>query len=85
VYQLWNTKNEDEKEKYRDMDFIEKLINSRIEKTKAESKGIIQSSAANQKHSRSVVSDWVRKAMIDVRYGALLAMPQLKADKTAFS
>jgi hypothetical protein len=62
-------KDQGEKDRYRDMDFIEQLVDGSIEKSKSESKGIIQSS--NQKESRSVVSEWVRKAMIDVRQRGL--------------
>jgi hypothetical protein len=62
-------KDQGEKDRYRDMDFIEQLVDGSIEKSKSESKGIIQLS--NQKESRSVVSEWVRKAMIDVRQRGL--------------
>jgi hypothetical protein len=62
-------KDQGEKDRYRDMDFIKQLVDGRIEKSKSESKGIIQLS--NQKESRSVVSEWVRKAMIDVRQRGL--------------
>ncbi|PLW40716.1 hypothetical protein PCASD_09326 [Puccinia coronata f. sp. avenae] len=67
VYQLWSEKDQDEKERYHDMAFIKQLVDGQIQKKKAESKGIIQSSTADQKQSRSVVSEWVRKAMIDLK------------------
>jgi hypothetical protein len=51
------------------MDFIEQLVDGRIEKAKSETKGIVQSS--NQKQSRSIVSEWIRKTMIDVRQRGL--------------
>ncbi|PLW31250.1 hypothetical protein PCASD_18066 [Puccinia coronata f. sp. avenae] len=63
VYELWDTKDQDEKDRYRKMDFIKQLVDGRIEKAKSETKGIVQSS--NQKQSRSIVSEWIRKTMID--------------------
>ncbi|PLW36805.1 hypothetical protein PCASD_13228 [Puccinia coronata f. sp. avenae] len=65
VYQLWDMKDQGKKDRYCDMDFIKQLVDGRIEKSKSKSKGIIQSS--NQKESQSVVSEWVRKAMIDLK------------------
>ncbi|KAH9460514.1 hypothetical protein Pst134EB_008686 [Puccinia striiformis f. sp. tritici] len=49
------------------MDYIESIVDNSIKESKAESKGIVQSSVAGQKYMRSVLADWVRKISIDLK------------------
>ncbi|KAH9468552.1 hypothetical protein Pst134EA_009090 [Puccinia striiformis f. sp. tritici] len=49
------------------MDYIESIVDNSIKESKAESKGIVQSSVAGQKYTRSVLADWVRKISIDLK------------------
>ncbi|KAI9619807.1 hypothetical protein KEM48_008419 [Puccinia striiformis f. sp. tritici PST-130] len=67
VTRLWHSKSKAEQDRYRDMDYIESIVDNSIKESKAESKGIVQSSVAGQKYMRSVLADWVRKISIDLK------------------
>ncbi|KAI9615193.1 hypothetical protein H4Q26_011734 [Puccinia striiformis f. sp. tritici PST-130] len=67
VTRLWHSKSKAEQDRYRDMDYIESIVDNSIKESKAESKGIVQSSVAGQKYTRSVLADWVRKISIDLK------------------
>lgn len=72
VTRLWHSKSKAEQDWYRNMDYIESIVDNSIKESKAESKGIVQSSVAGQKYMRSVLADWVRKISIDVSTITLL-------------
>ncbi|POW19401.1 hypothetical protein PSHT_04665 [Puccinia striiformis] len=53
VTRLWHSKSKAEQDRYRDMDYIESIVDNSIKESKAESKGIVQSSVAGQKYTIS--------------------------------